>query len=194
MKSVFHLALVLAALLSLSVRGEDAALADNPAPPVAGGKLPQDASFLSAAHQENLALIRAGKLAEQHAQKATTFRFAVRVIIDQEKLDTQLSQIAAHENFPLSPELDVEHLAVLTRLESYADPSFDRAFLDAMQLEVQQAITLYQAAENAEKDPNTKTFFTNALTVLRSHLTLVQEAQQRLPEQQGFKTGSSIGR
>jgi putative membrane protein len=191
---MFHIGMCLAALLSCAVRAEDAALAANQPAPIAGAKPPQSAAFITAAHEENLALIRAGKLAEQHAQKATTFRFAVRLIIDHQKIEIQLSRIAASENMPLKPELDVARLAVLSRLESYADPSFDRAFLDAMLLELQQAITLYQGAESSEQDPTSKNYISNTLAILREHLALAQDTLKHLPEQQGFVAPPSLGR
>ena len=181
---IFKLAGCLAVVLALSVRAEQGPIASNAPAMEPAAPLPHNAAFFAASHQENTALIRAGKLAEQHAQKATTFRFAVRILTDHQKLDLQLAQFA--RNSPLSPELDATHMAMLARLETFADPSFDSAYLDAMQLELQQAITLYQNAENSESDPNTKNFITSALTLLRAQMTLLQETQQRLPEQQGF--------
>jgi putative membrane protein len=132
-----------------------------------------DQSFVTEAAQTNAAEIKLGELGVQKGSTAQVRNMAQMIIDDHKKVGDKLQSIATRENFALPGVPNAEQRATYDRLSAMSGTDFDRAFLDEIKTDHQQAISLFQNETRNGTDPQLKSFAQSTLPSLRHHEQMV---------------------
>jgi putative membrane protein len=139
-----------------------------------------DQNFVNQAAQANLAAIKVAELGVKKGSTADIRNFAQTMRDDHKKLGDKLQSIATRENFPLPAESNAEQRATYDRLSALSGPTFDRAFLDAMNTDHQQAISLFQSEAQTGTNPQLKSFAQSTLPSLLHHEQMVNRKVNKM--------------
>jgi putative membrane protein len=132
---------------------------------------PADKEFVSNAGMAGLAEVQMGKLALQKAQNADVKAFAQRMVTDHTQSNTELSNLATAKGLVLPAELAGKHQQGLEHLQSLSGAEFDKAYMQHMVSDHQEAVTLFQNGTTAG-DPDIQAFANKTLPILQQHLQL----------------------
>ena len=91
-----------------------------------------DREFVEKMGQVNLAEVKLGQLAAQHASNAQVKQFARRMVSDHEKANAELKQIASKMAVQVPAALDAKHQELHDRLSKLKGAEFDREYMKAM--------------------------------------------------------------
>jgi len=168
-----------------------------PAGPGAPGVVPQkaldDRAFVQMAAQANLAEINLGNLALKKAASPEVKEFAQKMIQDHTMANKKLLDLANKLNLALAAAttMDPKHQMLAKKLMALQGAEFDRAYMDAMVKDHQEAIALVEAQAKGGEREELRQFAAQALPHLQEHLQLAQQVQQNL--QQGGAGGQKGG-
>jgi putative membrane protein len=151
----------------------------------------QDAAFLKAAHQSNLAEIAGGQLAQQKGASQQVKDLGARFVADHTKLDAALRQTAdaLKVDLPSAPNSQQQALAAKYRAASGSD--FDALFVSTQMTAHMAAMTLGEKELAQGSDAQAKKVAQSAAPVIKSHHGALQDAARALgvPDQIGTGTG-----
>ena len=148
----------------------------------------QDA-FMTKAMEMNQAEIDLSRMAQNKAQDPKVKQYAEMMIQDHtEALDKLRSAAGGSES---EPSLTKEHQQMSDRLSRLSGAQFDKAYMDAMVRDHQQAIQAFQKAENTgggstRQKPGTDNTKSDAdiaremLPTLQKHLTEAEQINQNI--------------
>lgn len=91
-----------------------------------------DRAFVEKMGQVNLAEVKLGQLAAQHAANAQVKQFARRMVTDHEKANAELKQIASKMAVQIPAALDAKHQELSDRLSKLKGAEFDKEYMQAM--------------------------------------------------------------
>ncbi|SDY93353.1 Predicted outer membrane protein [Micromonospora pattaloongensis] len=172
---------VLAALALLPGTATPAAAAPHGVPE-------QDRQFLRAAHQGHLAVIEAGKLAEQKATNMPIRDFGIRLVGDHGDLDRKLGTAASRLRVSLPGAPTETQQAALDKLRGAEGTEFNAQFVLTQQ---EEHLRLRQSAEmelsSRSSDSRAKRVAKQSLPVIQSH----EDALRDLAQSLGMTTGST---
>jgi putative membrane protein len=134
-----------------------------------------DAEFARSAAAANLAEVKLGNLAEQQGTTQTIKDFAKRMVSDHTQAEDNLKTAAATSNVNLPTTLDAKDQAVYDRLAKLTGEAFDRAYARDMVRDHRGDLIEFRHEANDGKDAALKTFASNTLPTLETHLKLARE-------------------
>lgn len=147
-----------------------------PAPAALAAPSAQDAAYLRAAHQTNLAEITGGRIAEQKSTTPAVRDLAARLIADHTRMDVAVRDAAAALAVDLPAAPTPEQQALADRYRAAAPAGFDRLYL-ATQLDGHAKSLARTQAEIANgSDPRAKQVAAAAAPVIEAHHRLVLTA------------------
>jgi putative membrane protein len=151
----------------------------------------QDATYLRAAHQSNLAEIAGGKLAEQKANSQQVKDLGERFVTDHTKLDQSLTQTASAlgVSLPSAPNSKQQELAA--RYRAASGSQFDSLFVSTQMQAHMMAMRLGQTELAQGSDAQAKKVAQTAAPVIASHHSALQSTARSLgiPDAIGTGTG-----
>ena len=139
---------------------------------------PADQKFAREAAQGGMAEVELGKLAVQNASSDDVKRFGQRMIDDHTKANDQLKQVAQQEGIQLPTGLSSKDEMTKERLSKLSGAAFDKAYMNDMVNDHVKDVADFQKESTSGKDPAVKSFASQTLPTLQSHL---QEAKRIAP-------------
>lgn len=137
--------------------------------------------------------VQAGEMAREKASAAAVKEYAERMVNEHGKANEELKTLANEKGVTLPSELGDQEREKLQRLNNQSGAEFDRAYLDLMEQDHQEALQRFRnAAENAD-DSDLKSFASQTAGVIEQHLNSAKQLQaQERPESTGSQhTGNT---
>ncbi len=140
-----------------------------------GSKSGSDQTFMMKAAQGNLAEIKLGQLAEQHASSDKVKDYAKRLVDDHTKALDQLKGIAGPANVTLPTGLSAKDEATYNRLSKLSGAGFDRAYMEHMRTDHRNDIAEYKKEADHGSNADLKQFASSSLPTLNEHLQMAND-------------------
>ncbi len=139
-----------------------------------------DADFYTKAGQAGLAEVELGKLAVQKAQNAEVKKFAQKMVDDHTKAANELKELAAKKGKELPADMDSSHKSTLEKLKGLSGADFDKAYVDAMVDDHEDAVDLFENESEDGTDADTKAFAAKTLPTLKAHLEAINGIKAKM--------------
>ncbi len=133
-------------------------------------------TFIRAADQIDLAEVKLGKVAEEHATSATVKKFGERMVRDHSSMNKELREITSKKGIALEEQLDQKHQELMDQLSKLKGEEFDLAYTKDMVSGHEKAIEQFENEAKNGRDSDVKAWAEKWLPTLREHLTLAQDA------------------
>jgi putative membrane protein len=133
-------------------------------------------TFIRAADQINLAEMKLGKVAEEHAKSDVVKKFGVKTVLDHSLMNKELRKITTKQGIALTEKLDPKHQELLDDLSKLKEVAFDKAYTKDMVAGHEKAIELFEIEAKNGRDADVKAWAEKCLPILREHLKLAQAA------------------
>ena len=133
-------------------------------------------TFIRAADQIDLAEVKLGKFAEEHAANDAVKKFGERMVRDHSLMNKELHEITSKKGIKLEEGLDQKHQELMDELSKLKGSEFDRAYTKDMVSGHEKAIEQFEIEAKNGRDPDVKAWAEKWLPTLREHLTLAREA------------------
>lgn len=141
---------------------------------------PEDKEFVSEAGMAGLAIFQMGNLALQKASNADVKAFAQRMVTEHSKTNEELSQFATAKGVALPTELEGPPEIAFTHLTSLSGAAFDKAFMQHMIEDHQNAVADFEKASTNAADLDLRAWAGRTLPTLHEHLSLAKEVAKKV--------------
>jgi putative membrane protein len=150
----------------------------------------QDAAFLKAAHQSNLAEIAGGKLAQQKGNSQQVKDLGERFVADHTKLDAAVTELASSLDVDLPSAPNAEQQAIAARYRATSGDDFDALFISTQMESHMKAMALGKKEIANGSDSQVKGAARNAAPVIAAHRELLDDAARDLGVPSSIGTGT----
>ena len=133
-------------------------------------------TFIRAADQIDLAEVKLGKFAEEHAANDAVKKFGERMVRDHSLMNKELHEITSKKGIKLAEGLDQKHQELMDELSKLKGSEFDRAYTKDMVSGHEKVIEQFEIEAKNGRDPDVKAWAEKWLPTLREHLKLAREA------------------
>ena len=137
-------------------------------------------AFIRAADQINLAEMKLGKVAGDHAASEVVKKFGERTVLDHSLMNKELRKITTKQGIASREKLDAKHQELLEELSKLKGAAFDQAYTKDMVAGHEAAIKLFEFEANNGRDADVKAWAEKCLPTLREHLKLAQAAVENV--------------
>jgi putative membrane protein len=137
-----------------------------------------DQTFVKKAAEGGMAEVQLGKLAVDKASSPEVKQFGQKMVDDHGKANEQLKSLAQSKNITLPSDLSAKDKALHDRLSKLSGPAFDRAYMRAMVTDHTKDVNEFRAQAKSGADPDVKSWASNTLPTLESHLQMAKEANR----------------
>jgi putative membrane protein len=137
-----------------------------------------DQTFVKKAAEGGMAEVQLGKLAVDKASSPEVKQFGQKMVDDHGKANDQLKSLAQSKNITLPSDLSAKDKALHDRLSKLSGPAFDRAYMRAMVTDHTKDVNEFRAQAKSGADPDVKSWASNTLPTLESHLQMAKEANR----------------
>jgi putative membrane protein len=124
--------------------------------------------FVSTAAQDGMMEVELGTLASAQAQTAEVKRFAVRMVTDHSKANSELEALAKAKSLQVPTKLDAQHQSTVEMLSAKAGAEFDAAYMHHMATAHAKAVALFERASRLN-DTELAEFAKKTLPTLKAH-------------------------
>jgi len=128
-----------------------------------------ESDFYSEAAVSNITELTASRMAATRAKDPKVRAFASKLVAEHQKMGVELRKIAAQKKLVVPAALDTQRQATLNVLSKYNNEEFDKAYIQQMMHDHQEAVAFYERQEKESTDAATKAFVASALPSLRTH-------------------------
>jgi putative membrane protein len=150
----------------------------------------QDAAYLKAAHQSNLAEIAGGKIAQQKGDSEAVKDLGARFVADHTKLDSAVRQTASNLGVDLPSAPNAEQQALAARYQAASGDDFDALFVSTQMDAHMKAMALGRTEIADGSDAAAKKVAQNAAPVIMSHHEALDSAAKDLGIPSTVNTGT----
>jgi predicted outer membrane protein len=140
-----------------------------------------DEQYLSQAHQEHIAEIQAGRMAQEKGSTPTIREQGRRLVADHTTLDSEVRKVAALLDVSLPTEPTESRQAQLGRASAKSGEAFDRAWLSQEILAHRRALSAAREEATGGTSAYVKVLASQAAPVLEAHLEMLGEARVGAP-------------
>lgn len=140
----------------------------------------QDAAYLKAAHQSNLAEIAGGRIAQQKGQSRQVKDLGARFVADHTRLDAAVRQTASALDVDLPSAPNAEQQAIAARYRAASGDDFDALFVSTQMDAHMKAMNLGRTEIAQGGDAQAKKVAQDAAPVIASHHGALEEAGRSL--------------
>jgi putative membrane protein len=148
-----------------------------------------DLPFLREAASANMMEVQLGQLAQSKASNAAVKQFGQRMVTDHNRLEQQLSSTVSRNGIELNAQLNSDHQAKVSRLQSLSGAEFDKAYMSMMIQDHQTDAAKFDQQSLSADSPQIRALATNALPILQQHLTLAQQVGAQVNAQTSTVAG-----
>ncbi|OOG77653.1 DUF4142 domain-containing protein [Algoriphagus sp. A40] len=135
--------------------------------------------FLMDVAELQLEEISLGKLAQQKGTSAHVKEMGKMMETDHSKSFTELSALAQSKSVSIPTSVTDDSKKAYTSLEEKAGNEFDKAYSDMMVKHHEDAIKLFEKASTDSEDTEIKTWATNKLPGLKTHLDHAKACKEK---------------
>jgi len=129
-----------------------------------------DDTFAMHAASGGMAEVKLGELAEKNGSSEAVKNFGKRMVEDHSKANDQLKDVAAKNNITLPTTMNSSDRATYNRLSKLSGTQFDKAYMKDMVVDHEKDISEFKREASAGKNEEVKTFASDTLPTLESHL------------------------
>ncbi|KAA3436475.1 DUF4142 domain-containing protein [Rufibacter hautae] len=133
------------------------------------------AAFLQSAAQSDMFEIMTGTMAQEQGMTDDVQMFGEMLVEDHTMTAGQIMEMADERDVNLPTTLPAAKMTIVNRLDSESGITFDKDFANAQVQSHQEAIALFETADQQITDTEVQAFIDATLPALRMHL---QHAQQ----------------
>ncbi len=148
-----------------------AAAAPAPATPALSSA---DAVFFDQASRSGIEEVTFGQLARQHATRASTRAYGLKMVDVHTPVNQQLTQLAASKGVTPPATMDDAHQASYDMLSKLRGRAFDRTYLNGQATDHAATLQLFQNEAQNGADPDAKAFAARIAPDIQSHLTMAK--------------------
>ena len=138
-------------------------------------KLSTDASFAKKAAAGGLTEVALGNLAQQNGDSQDVKDFGAKMVTDHSKINDNLKALAAKDNLTIPDKPTEDQQALIDKLGKESGKTFDNAYIHAMLKAHIGDKALFTAEAANTKNDDLKQFAGDSLTVIKDHLSMIQE-------------------
>ncbi|MEX2271115.1 MAG: DUF4142 domain-containing protein [Vicinamibacterales bacterium] len=147
----------------------------------AGTSADVDRSWVQQQLADGDAEVRLGRLAQERGASADVRAFGAMMVEKHTIAGTELKRIAMRHNVEPKPDARDDHDDLFERLSKLSGPEFDRAYLDAMVDEHEDAAdALENKANKNDEHADVKDWASKTLPEVKQHLERAKDLLQRL--------------
>lgn len=139
----------------------------------------EDQKFWHDFAQHNMAEVEAGKLAQQQAKSEEVKKFGEHMVRDHGKMLEQQQTLAKSKGRQMPKEPSKHQQANMKKLQGAQGEQFDRAFMERMVKDHEQALKLTQDAAKDAKDPELKAMAEQAVPEIQKHLEMAKQVSDK---------------
>jgi putative membrane protein len=139
-----------------------------------------DADFYTKAGYAGIAEVELSKLALTKSQNAEIKKFAQKMVDDHTKAATALQDLATKKGKVLPADMDSSHKSTLEKLKGLSGADFDKAYVDAMVEDHEDAVDLFENESEDGTDADSKAFAAKTLPTLKSHLDAINGIKAKM--------------
>jgi putative membrane protein len=162
----------------LATLGVAASMAFGVTPALAAEPSPDDAAFLRAAHQTNLAEIAAGRIAWGKATAPEVKAAAATFLRDHIRMNADVYQTARALRVHLPAEPTAEQQALNRRYEIAGKDTFDEYFISTQLAGHRETLAGLRARASEGGDPSVKALAGKAAPIVAQHQEMLRDAAE----------------
>jgi putative membrane protein len=140
----------------------------------------ESSSFLVKAADAGMAEVELGQLGQQKAINAQVKAFGAMMVHDHSMANDQVKALAAKRSVTLPSMPGDDNKKDKDDLANKSGADFDRAFMNQMVDDHQDAINLFENSAGKVNDTEVKTFINNTIPKLKMHLDSAKAIQKRI--------------
>jgi len=133
-----------------------------------------DQKFVHDVLMDGMAEVELGQLAQQNASSADVKQFAQRMVTDHGKAGDDLKSLTSSKNITPPAAVDAKHKATHDRLAKLSGSAFDRAYMQAMVADHQEAVAAFRKEATSGRDADIKSWASKTLPTIEDHLKTAQ--------------------
>ncbi len=141
---------------------------------------PTEADFWNKAAEGGMAEVELSKLAATKATNPDVKKFAQKMVTDHTKANGELKTLAGKFNVTLPAELSSTHKSALEKLKGLSGAEFDKAYVDAMVGDHNDAVNLFQSEAEGGATEELKAWAAKTLPTLKEHQTMIKDIQSKM--------------
>jgi len=165
---------------SASMNADTAASTTNNSTPATMTADSATSQFLMKAADGGMAEVSAGEMAQNKATHADVKMFASMMVQDHTGANQQVKTLSSQRQVMLPAAPSEEHTKKIAETSKMSGKAFDKAYMDMMVADHKKTIALFQSASGNVGDAEVKTFITQTLPKLQTHLDSAQAIRKRL--------------
>ena len=182
MKRLIQLSLALAASVSITACADTTTNGTPGATGTAGTSADLDRSWVSDQLEDGDREVRLGRLAEEKATAPDVRAFGTLMVEHHTMAGTELKQVATRHNITADDDDRDENQRDFGRLSALTGNDFDRAYLDAMIDDHEDAVDeIEEKVKDTGEHADLKGWASKTLPTVRQHLEKARELRGRLP-------------
>jgi putative membrane protein len=143
-------------------------------------QLNSDQRFIVDAAQDGRSEVELGQLAASKASSPAVKRLAQKIVADHTKANQQLESLPSASQALQSATMPPEKGSTTDRLSQLSGKEFDRAFVEQVVQDHENAINRFKEAAASAQDPTVKQFASQTLATLEQHLEMAKSLQKSL--------------
>ena len=154
------------------------AASKHPAAPT----IPETSDYIRASVMGDMFEVQAAKVAQAKSHNPDIQRFAAMMIREHGEIGDELAAILKQASFDFAPptSLDSEHAAMVSELNSLADASFDRSFLQKQIEAHEAALRLENDYAKVGRDQPLRKFAAQTAPKVHAYLELARQLYSRI--------------
>jgi len=143
-----------------------------------------DQVFVFKASGAGLAEINLGRIAMKSAARQAVRDFAHHMVEDHTKADRELTDLVNKKGWARSvaTTMPAPHRALLDKLGTLRGEEVDRAYMQQMVKDHEEAVKLFDMQAKSGKDPELKAFAAKTLPTIQKHLEMARKAAAPPPK------------
>jgi putative membrane protein len=149
-----------------------AAFADQGTAKPGRGISQQDQNFINTAYQANETELRLGQIAQDKATNEDVKNFAMHMVKDHTEIGHGMTSLISEERGAIPPTIDKDHMRRADEIAAKNGADFDRAYMDAMVKDHEEAVDLFEREANADVKTTTTAWAAKVLPTLKDHLKM----------------------
>jgi putative membrane protein len=138
--------------------------------------------FFKEAAMGGMAEVELGKVAAQKASSAEVKNFGEMMVKDHTGANEKLKALAKAHNVALPTELDKAHQSAKEKLSKKQGVDFDKDYMDQMVRDHKKTIDLFEDTAKKSEVAEVKAFAQSTLPVLKQHLQLAEQLEDKVDE------------
>jgi putative membrane protein len=134
-----------------------------------------DRDFAKKASACGMAEVDLSNLALRRTRDPAVRQFAQQMVNDHTNVNRALLEWANRQQVPLAKSKDEKHQKLFDELSKMDDKKFDRAYMEAMVKDHEEAVKLFETQSKDGKDESLKAWAGKALPALKKHLETARD-------------------